>query len=144
MNYSKGKKFLKKLIKKHLKEVEKFRYEYFNDYEEKTEKYEKLGRDGETKKIYNFSNIIKDNENILVQNVYLKEKALNTSKIFQLFSLNKKEENKETKKEKGKEKEKGNNIKNKKLPDKNKKESLIYNKSDKNNKINKISNIENL
>ena len=121
-------------------------------FAEKTEKYEKLGSDDETKKINNFSNISKDNENTLVQNVYLKEKALNTSKTFQLFSLIEKGENKEIKiekeknEEKEKEKRRSNIIKlnNKKSPDKKIKESLIYNKPDKNNKINNISNIDRL
>ena len=153
-NFSKGKKYLKNLIKKHLKDVENYRYEYFNDSdeEESKEKNEKLDSDDETKKINTTSNNNKNNENTLVQNVYLKEKALNTSKTFQLFSLIEKGENKEIKiekeknEEKEKEKRRSNIIKlnNKKSPDKKIKESLIYNKPDKNNKINNISNIDRL
>ena len=147
VNYSKGKKYLKDLVKKHLEDVENYRYEYFNDEEDSNEKNEKSESNDEIKKINIISNKNKDNENTLVQNVYLKEKALNTSKTFQLFSLIEKEENKETKnkkeKKEGKEKVEGNSIikiKNIQFSDRNKKEST---KSDKISKTSKISNIEN-
>ena len=81
INYSKGKKYMKDLIKKHLKDVENFRLESLNynkDYNEK-------------KKYYNNTenNIILENDIINNKvnntNFYLKEKSLNKSNTIHLF-----------------------------------------------------------
>ena len=81
INYSKGKKYMKDLIKKHLKDVENFRLESLNynkDYSEK-------------KKYYNNTenNIILENDIINNKvnntNFYLKEKSLNKSNTIHLF-----------------------------------------------------------
>ena len=87
INFSKGKNFIRDLIKKHLKDVENYRLESFNNGEEKEKE-----NDIEEQNDFNLS---KNNESeiTLAKNVYLKEKAINNSKTFQIFDVKKKDEN---------------------------------------------------
>ena len=94
IEYSKGKKYLKELIKKHLKDVEKFRLESFND----EEKYNDNEENSEDSK--NLENNVKEinhemkekefkeKESTLFQNVYSKEQAINKSRTFHIFDIN--------------------------------------------------------
>ena len=88
INYSKGKNFIKNLIKKHLRDIENYRLESLNIQEEK----EIINND-----ISNENNIILDKDshikNTLVNNVLLKEKALNSSNTFQVFDFKNNEKN---------------------------------------------------
>jgi serine/threonine protein kinase len=87
INFSKGKNFIRDLIKKHLKDVENYRLESFNNGEQKEKE-----NDIEEQNDFNLS---KNNESeiTLAKNVYLKEKAINNSKTFQIFDAKKKDEN---------------------------------------------------
>ena len=94
VKYSKGKKYLKSLIQKHLKDVEKFRMESFIDGndEKNNDKEENLENlENNSKEINLRDEDGKENENPLFENVYLKEKALNKSKTFQIFNFNENE-----------------------------------------------------
>ena len=133
VNFSKGKKYLKDLIKKHLKDVEKFRLESFNEDEVNNEKNENELKNKDIKEEDNDS--IKDNNNSIFSNVYNKERVLNKTRTFHILNMN---EGKEVKKEEIKlleEEEK----KNKKYP-KIKKifNKKIFNKINNNNINNKI------
>ena len=94
ITYSKGKKYLKELIKNHLKDVEKFRLEYFNDeeiYSEDLENYKNFQNlDGKEKEINHElkEKEYKEKESTLFQNVCSKEQAINKSRTFQILDMN--------------------------------------------------------
>ena len=94
IEYSKGKKYLKELIKRHLKDVEKFRLQSFNDEEKYNEVEEKYD---DSKNLENNAKEInpelkekefKEKESTLFQNVYSKEQAINKSRTFHIFDMN--------------------------------------------------------
>ncbi len=90
VNFSKGKKYLKNLIKKHLKDVEKFRLESFNDDEIYNEKNENELKDDHNKE--NNDSLKDNNSSTIFSNVYLKEKELNKSRTFHIFNMKEEKE----------------------------------------------------
>ena len=85
MKFNKGKDFIKNLVKNHLKEVEEFREETLqieqNDkISESTQKIENIINYKESKQ--NYQNNIRRKDNAIINNIYQKEKILNTSSIF--------------------------------------------------------------
>ena len=92
VNFSKGKKYISDLIKKHIKDIERFRFEILNEeriFSHDSESFNNI--EG-----YRFSlkenNKKKENiNNTLQNNVYLKEKSLKNSNTFHFFNLGKNE-----------------------------------------------------
>ena len=144
IKYSQGKKFLKELIKRHLKDVEEFRMESFNDDRKNDdENFEEL--ENNAKKINNEmkKEEYKEKQNTLFQNVYLKEQAINKSRTFQIFNINENELKKDHSKN-AIEEQKDSNIKDNKAKDNKKvaKNNISINNNENNNINDKNDNEE--
>ena len=85
VNFSKGKKYVEDLVRKHLLDVEKFRLDSLNEEVIYTNNIESLDNNEEFKFALKDSNGKKENDT-LHENVYLKEKSLNNSRTFHFYN----------------------------------------------------------